>query len=108
MRLDRINGGNRYAIIDMRKLKRIQAMGGPTQNAVEQSLNVLRVHGLIETGEVGSPEEFFVLKLKDQLAEPALMAYAVAAQDHDKEYSADVWELSRRSGRFHPLCKLPD
>lgn len=57
---------------------------------------------------VGDPEEFFVLKLKDEFAEPALRAYADAAREWDPEYAAEVDAMADRAGRNHPLCKRPD
>ena len=56
----------------------------------------------------GHPEEFFVLKLKDEFSEPALRAYANAARDWDPEFASDVDEMADRAGKNHPLCKRPD
>lgn len=108
MKLDReINpsGKGKYALINMRKI--------PTDPRTPQELAaaILANPECVEFGEVGSPDEFWVIKLKDKYARRALCAYAKAVDldaGGDQEYSQVVQSLANRSGRFHPLCKMPD
>jgi hypothetical protein len=57
----------------------------------------------------GDPEDdFFVIKLKDRFAAPALLAYAAAAEaSGDDELAADVRLLVRMADQ-HPRRKRPD
>lgn len=43
---------------------------------------------------------FFVIRLKDQFAAPALIAYAREAMQWDREYASEVVELAMRSMRM--------
>ena len=109
MKLDRNIAGNKgrgkYAIINLRKLSDLE---GRQLGAVLSALNELEELGILEWGAVGDPNEFFLIKLKDQCARAALRAYAREAAAFDPEWSDEVSELAGRSGRNHPLCKLPD
>ena len=49
---------------------------------------------MLEWGEVGGPNEFFLIKLKDKYASQALFAYAAAARDDDAEWAGEVDELA--------------
>lgn len=64
------------------------------------------------TGQIvhnGDPvDDFFVMKLKDIHAEPALRAYAASVRAHDPEFADQVEALADRAGRNHPHCKQPD
>lgn len=85
MKLDRNINKNRtgkYALLNLRKNK-------------------------IEWGPVGSDEEFFVIKLKDQCATKALYAYALEAQKFDQEWADEVMEMAQRAAK-HPNSKKPD
>lgn len=62
---------------------------------------------LIEWGEVGSVNEFFVIKLKDKHAPAALRAYAKSIRRRDPEFAREVLELARRALE-HPARKEPD
>ena len=75
---------------------------GPEQPSLEiqLALETLERNGIIDWGNAGSESEFFLLRLKDQFAEPALKAYADAAEDFDFEFASEVRELRRRSGRY--------
>lgn len=87
MRLDRnINsdGMCKYSIIEHQKNDRIE-------------------HGLPNT-----ENEFFVIKLKDKNAFPALKAYADSVKNEDPEFAKEVMELANRSGMYNPNCKNPD
>ena len=64
--------------------------------------------GRIEHGLPGSDDEFFVIKLKDINAKPALEAYADSVEIADPEFAAEVREMAKRSGIYHNCCKRPD
>jgi hypothetical protein len=108
MKLDRnINpsGKGKYAVINLRKI--------PTTPTTPQELAtaILANPESVEFGAMGSPDEFWLIKLKDRYATPALMGYAmgIAFDDEgDPEYQAEVIEMGKRSGTMHPLCKRPD
>lgn len=50
---------------------------------------------------------FFVIRLKDKYASPALLAYGTAAMIDDPEYAEEVLELARQAAR-HPWKRKPD
>lgn len=58
----------------------------------------------------GDPvDDFFVIKLKDACAVPALEAYAAAREAlGDHRVAFDVRDLVARAGVNHPHCKKPD
>lgn len=63
----------------------------------------------VEFGLPNTEEEFFVIKLKDRFALPALLAYAKAVrEDGDYEYAADIIALANRAGSNSLWCKWPD
>jgi hypothetical protein len=76
------DGRCKYAIIDNRTGEKVEA-------------------------KVGDPEEFFVLKLKDEFAAAALKAYALAAEGYDTEYAEEVYALALRA-EMMPNRKRPD
>lgn len=58
--------------------------------------------------DYGSKEtDFFVIRLKDSYAEPALRAYAKASRHDDPEYAADIEKLAALAKR-HPHKRRPD
>jgi hypothetical protein len=63
--------------------------------------------GKVTEGRAGDPEEFFVLKLKDEFAAHALKAYAAAAMEYDPRYAEEVLELAARAEQM-PNRKRPD
>jgi len=101
MKLDRNKPGakhGKYALIKLRTdTPQYWAMVSPC---------VLVREDAIDYGD--TPEtEFFVIRLKDKYAAPALIAYAKAAEADDPEYAADVWMLALTAGN-HPNKKKPD
>lgn len=108
MKLDRNlnpSGKGKYALINLRKI--------PTNpnTAQELAAAILANPEAVEFGTVGSSDEFWLIKLKDRYASPALMGYAMGIAfdpEGDPEYQAEVIEMGRRSGTMHPLCKRPD
>lgn len=104
MKLDRnVNGDGRgkYGLIKNRELK-------DADDNILRAISVLEDAGLLEWGT--TPEtEFFVMRLKDRCAGPALHQYAAhAIHLGELEYGREVGDLARRSGEWHPLCKMPD
>lgn len=86
MKLDRntnSDGHGKYALLNLRK-------------------------NTIEWGAPGSPDEFFVIKLRDVHSTAALRAYADSIQESDPEFANEVRELARRSGYCLKDCKEPD
>lgn len=114
MKLDRdinVDGCGKYAVINLRKLNEACGHKGPLQRwtpEVAQALKTLEDVGALEWGCTGDPDEFFLIKLKDENADEALAAYAAKAGRKDQEYGAAVLELAKRSGANNPHCKKPD
>lgn len=109
MKLDRTNGRGKYAIVNLREIERIGGIAHGHNPDIAHALRILETNDLIEYGEVGTENEFFVIKLKDRYARCALHAYAdEARRDQNTEYSDDVTEMALRSGTHHPHCKRPD
>jgi hypothetical protein len=104
-------GAGKYAVINLRKLREL-CPGATTfeqfSPGVTEALRVLDEVGALEWGRTGEPDEFFLIKLKDRNAYPALNAYANSAEPHDAEWAAEVRELAERSGMHSPWCKEPD
>lgn len=111
MRLDRNKGHGKYAIINLRKVDGYKPLGGmPTVEAVASAIAMLGKAGLINYGEPGTENEFFVVMLKDLCADFALRGYANAAAEmmKDREYATDVMNLAKRAGTASQFCKVPD
>jgi hypothetical protein len=108
MKLDRNDpnnvGAGKYALVNLRRFRDLDAA---TRSEARDLLERLDALGVIDKGAKGESDEFFVIKLKDKYAEPALMAYANAAVDEDKEWAVQVLALADRAGR-HPDKKTPD
>ncbi len=112
MKLDRNIPGNegrgKYALILLRKLAAYEPEGAFAASPVMDAIALLDREGLIDWGLQGSDSEFFVMRLKDRSARPALLAYAADARSYDSEWAAEVRELAAHSGPSHPGCKTPD
>ena len=108
MKLDRNlnqSGKDKYALINLRKIT------SDPRTPQDLAAAILANPEAVEFGAVGSPDEFWLIKLKDLYAGAALDGYANAiAVDPagDAEYEIDVRLLANRSGKLHPLCKRPD
>ena len=116
MKLDRNipgqGGKGKYALVRLRGIE-------PGSDA-HKLLKELERLGHLDWGVVGEPDEFFVIKLRDKYAAPAIAAYsdAVAADAKkatdeqtykDKfEWSLAVQKLGERAGILSPFCKQPD
>jgi hypothetical protein len=118
MKLDRnidgAHGRGKYALLLVRKLPEHLPVSTTSSRDLRSqriwnAIGLLEDEGLIEWGEPGSDEEFFVIKLKDRHSNAGLNAYAQDARIHgDREYGSDVQELADRAGPDHPKCKFPD
>lgn len=102
----------KYRLLNMQKLK---ALKESTLSAdkkhlkeIRKAMDLLERFGILENNNVNSPDEAFVIKLKDTFARPALRTYAKRARRYDAEYASDVFLLAQRAGRLSPFCKLPD
>lgn len=101
MKLDRTNGGrSKYALVRLRGIE-----GNSEADRLLQRLEEL---GHIDFGHVGAPDEFFVIKLRDLHALPALASYSRSASLDDPEYSREVLGLANRAGVLNPYRKKPD
>ncbi|MDR6954201.1 ATP phosphoribosyltransferase regulatory subunit HisZ [Ancylobacter sp. 3268] len=120
MKLDRnlnAEGDGKYALIRKRRIREIRAQAaGGDQSAIadaelmDSALAVLEELGVLDDSVVGTEGEFFVFRLRDVFAEPALRAYAqaVRATGDGDEYAAEIDEMADRSGPHNPHCKYPD
>ena len=110
MKLDRnikSNAGQgKYALVLLRKVRSLPK-SSISAKEVRAALMTLAEHGVLDWGDKAE-SEFFVIRLKDQHAFPALKAYASDAEEEDFEYASEVRDLARRSGGFSPFCKKPD
>ena len=101
MKLDRnLNASKRgkYALILLREaiIRKLNEVGGPLMIDEEH----------VDFG--GTPEtDFFVIRLKDKYAAPALAAYAMAAYEDDQEYGLEVLNLAKKAAE-HPGKRRPD
>lgn len=98
-------GGGKYAIVNMRGLR---GLGATERAHAKAMLDGLHAMGLIDYGNVGTPSEFFLVKLKDRHSRPALHAYAESIASVDPEFCAEVCEMAERAGASSPWCKEPD
>ncbi|HEY5409267.1 MAG TPA: hypothetical protein VIJ94_00945 [Caulobacteraceae bacterium] len=120
MKLDRnlnSDGGGKYALVLMRRVREIEAAAeGPNARGsdvsraaiVRHALEVLQGAGILDDGAAGSEREFFVIRLRDRYAGVALHAYRVEVQFRDPEYGEDILDMEKRSGELSPYCKTPD
>lgn len=104
MKLDRnINpdGKGKYALLKQRELSHSQSVH------VSDAVDMLSECGIIDYG--GTPEtDFFVIRLKDKYAAPALEAYANAALlDDQDEYAKEIFVLAHKA-RTYPSPRMPD
>jgi hypothetical protein len=104
MQLDRnVNptGLGKYALVLVRKMLQ------DTEHTAEigEALSVLEKYGIIDWGQRGN--DFFVIRLKDRNAAPALDAYARSILRHDPQFALQVRSLATTAMR-HPDSKQPD
>jgi hypothetical protein len=105
MQLDRNenpDGKAKYALINLRKVS------GAPKTPQELAAAILANPDCVEFGYIGHCDEFWLMKLRDKHAEPALRAYAESARAEDPEFADQVLELADRAGPNSPFCKSPD
>lgn len=110
MKLDRnVNPDKtgKYALVKLRMLtNRDRDTTDNEYEAIQKAINTLDAFGAICWGN--SPDtEFFVTRLRDKYAAPALAAYALAAFRDDPEFGLEVLNLAKRAAE-HPHQKVPD
>lgn len=94
----------KFALINFRKLANRDLI----KTKADLIAALIRYPEAIEFGEPGSPDEFFVLKLKDINSPAALGAYARSISHRDPEFAGQVTELANRAGTMSQFCKNPD
>lgn len=109
MKLDRNIPGNagkgKYALLLLRNIPSLDQQG---YGAVQSALDTLEQNGVLDWGYTNTPDEFFLIRLRDRNARAALLAYAAEANRTDPEWSAEVAAMSLRAGDLSPHCKTPD
>lgn len=103
MKLDRnlnMDGKGKYALIKLRELDSMPRSPEVLAQAIIDNPD------LVDFGDTDD-SEFFVIRLKDKHAAPALIAYAEDAHDDDQEWSNQVRRLAVKAG-LHENKKAPD
>lgn len=85
----------KYALIKLRVDQPVHANGMAMVNS-----------DAVDYGDT-SDTDFFVIRLKDRYAAPALRAYANAARNDDREYAKEIDLLADRAD-CHPNQRQPD
>ncbi len=107
MKLDRnINpdGRGKYALINRRKLDEHDQEQVDRKAGQHQFISVPS-----EAVELGNTldTEFFVIRVKDKYAGPALRAYEAAARQDDPEYADEIGQMALNA-ETHPNKRKPD
>lgn len=93
----------KYALINLRKIE------GEPKTPQELAAAILKHPESVEFGEIGTENEFFVVKLKDVYSRRTLLTYAQEVHiDGNTELGIKVDRLACRAGINHPNCKKPD
>lgn len=97
------DGSCKYGLLRLDKMR----TDGIAIDQISEHLGSL--YRYFELAGKGSPEEAFVIKLKDANSPAAIGAYAAAALDNgDIELAEDISKLLYRAGRHSVFCKKPD
>lgn len=107
MKLDRhlnADGQGKYALIKRRVMRELTPR---IRQAANNALELLCECGMVDYGD--SPHtDFFVIRIKDKYAGPALQAYANAAMlDGQEEYADEIFGLVKLANSY-PSPKIPD
>lgn len=128
MRLDRNNndgGRGKYALVKLRRVEEIREEAKEPNSQtplddrpiiaaqdewdrVHEALHVLMRAGVLDYGVTDTESEFFVIRLKDRNALPALRAYSDSVRWRDPEFALEVSLLCNRAGEQSQFCKDPD
>lgn len=112
MKLDRnVNkdGTGKYALIKLREIEGAQLVADVRHaraNPLGSRTTLPIPASVIDLGD-DRDTEFFVIRLKDKFAGPALHAYAQAARADDEEYAAEIDALAQSADRRLPK-RMPD
>jgi hypothetical protein len=98
------DGSCKYAAV---RNDKVAALPSDEYDLAIEALQTLQALGVLENPKVGDSEEFFLIKLKDENAAYALLAYANAICRKDIAFARDITELVARS-LDHPTRKQPD
>jgi hypothetical protein len=82
------DGKCKYALV---RLDRLREASPVTKALGEGALDQLQSMDLLEYGEKGTAEEFFVLKLKDRFAARAIEEYARQVRVHARQFDNPEW-----------------
>lgn len=109
MKLDRnvnINGMGKYALILMRPFRTQPDEVSGNTIAPRAAIMLLDSVKMLDMGD--KPDtEFFVIRLKDKFAGPALLAYSMAAREAgDTEWADEVFRLAEKAAN-HPNKQQP-
>lgn len=98
----------KYALLNLRKLFNPE-FSSYEKTEISNAIDILERKGILEWGLKGNKDEFFVIKLRDEFGQGALVEYANAASAMgEKAYAMDILELAERAGPKSPFCKRPD
>lgn len=113
------DGRGKYALVLMRNYPS-KITDPEDAQSVASALMTLESYGMLDYGQVESPSEFFLIRLKDKYAGDAIRAYADAVQ-RDAQYETDeaaskdkyqwaleVLKIAGRAGDMSLFCKQPD
>lgn len=105
MKLDRNQNPPRgkYALIKLRQSILTPRM---VENCKKEKMLCVVETDAIDFGDTPDTD-FFVIRLKDKYAAPALQAYAIAAHKDDPEYANEIVTLANIADS-HPNKRKPD
>lgn len=106
MRLDGMTpplGRGKFALIKLRELTRPRDI--TSQTKISAALALLAEEGILDYGD--GLDAFFVMRLRDKWAAPALDRYALECCIEDPEFSNDINGLADRA-YAHPQRRTPD
>lgn len=86
----------------MRQLESMESQG---DYSATNSVESLAMRGVVDHG--GGDRDFFVIRIKDRFAAPALAAYAMAAYEFDLEYAMEILNLAKKAAEFQGK-RIPD
>ena len=99
------DGRGKYALILLRNVSLEEVGRGYSDTFGYSSFDI--PVSAIDLGEAWTESEFFVIRLKDKYAAPALHAYADIAELDDPEWAAEVRALAKRAESY-PTKKRPN